>query len=187
MKVKDFNFEQFLDKEEAEYHFMGYASTYGNVDRQGDVMAKGCFDEFLKNKTTVPMLFNHDRNQVIGKLMLSADDKGLIAKGVFNLDIPKAHEVYAMCKHGDIDSMSIGFLVEEHEPINKERPYGAWKMKKVDIVETSVVTIPANDMAKIESVKAQRDEQCTRKMIQQVLDEKAIEDKRKDIIKTLEV
>ncbi|MTV63932.1 HK97 family phage prohead protease, partial [Streptococcus pneumoniae] len=33
-----------VEEESADFHFEAYASTYGNTDRDGDVMAKGCFD-----------------------------------------------------------------------------------------------------------------------------------------------
>ena len=133
--------------------FEGYLSTYGNADRVGDVIDKGAFDNSIQKKSTVPMLFNHDRNSVIGKMELSSDDKGLKIKGTFNLNDSLAQNVYDLLKMGALDSMSIGMGVIEYEPLDKSHPFGAWRIKSADVFEGSVVTVPANELATIDAVK----------------------------------
>ncbi|MBZ4248670.1 HK97 family phage prohead protease, partial [Streptococcus pneumoniae] len=97
-----------VEEESADFHFEAYASTYGNTDRDGDVMAKGCFDNTLKTKAVVPMCLNHDRNRVIGKHELSVDEKGLRTRSTFNLSDPEAKKTYDLMKMGALDSLSIG-------------------------------------------------------------------------------
>ena len=60
-KLKTFVIKS-VEDESADFHFEAYASTYDNVDRDGDVMTNGCFDNTLKSKAVVPMCLNHDRN-----------------------------------------------------------------------------------------------------------------------------
>jgi len=150
-RMKSFEFKKAEDS--AIYHFIGYASTYDNVDRDKDVMVRGCFDESVEQKSTIPMLWNHNRDEVIGKIELSLDHKGLIAEGTFNLKDQKAQHIKDLVDMDALDSMSIGFIIRDYEPVDKMRPFGGWNIKKVDVVETSIVTIPANPSATITDIK----------------------------------
>jgi HK97 family phage prohead protease len=188
-RVKSFMIEK--AGESASYHFQGYASTYGNVDRDMDVMEKGCFDETVSRKSTIPMLWNHWRNEVIGKIHLSLDEKGLIAEGTFNLKDPNAQHIKDLVDMDALDSMSIGFIVNDYEPIDKTRPFGGWSIKKADVVETSIVTIPANPNATITEIKAMSGDADTLKQIfkeaikEARQEEKELEEKQKSILKLL--
>ena len=145
-----------VENSESGYHFSGYASTYGNSDRDGDIIEPGAFNGILNgtNKSVVPMLYQHKLSEVIGKIELSLDSKGLIARGTFNLNDERAKNVYDLVKMGALDSMSIGFFVKDYEPIDPKRPFGAWKLKELDVVETSIVTVPANSQALISNIKS---------------------------------
>jgi HK97 family phage prohead protease len=149
--MKDFNIKSVDDSDS---HFEGYASTFGNSDREGDVIERGAFDGTLAKTGTIPMLFNHNRDNVIGKLDISKDSKGLRVKGYFNLNDPQASKVYDLIKMGALSAMSIGFAVKDYEPIDPKRPFGSWRIKEADVVETSIVTVPANEQATIDSVKS---------------------------------
>jgi HK97 family phage prohead protease len=138
-----------------ELTFTGYLSTYGNADRDGDVIVEGAFDASVAERGTVPMLFNHDRNRVIGKLELSINTKGLFVKGTFNPDDPDAVKVYGLLKMGALDSMSVGMGVQDYTPIDPMRPFGGWNISKAAVYEGSVVTVPANAEALITEVKEQ--------------------------------
>ena len=48
LRKKQFIFKAESGEENPGYHFSGYGSTYGNEDRDGDVILAGAFDEFLK-------------------------------------------------------------------------------------------------------------------------------------------
>ena len=177
--------------ESAAYHFRGYASTYGNIDRDQDVMLAGCFDESVKRKSTIPMLWNHWRSDVIGKINLSLDEKGLIAEGTFNLKDPEAQHIKDLVDMDALDSMSIGFIVEEYEPVDPKRPFGGWSIKKADVLETSIVTIPANPNATIAEIKSMSGDANTLKQIFKEAikevrqEEKEIEEKQKAILDIL--
>lgn len=151
MRVKSFTFEP--TTEANDWHFEGWASTY-TQDREGDTMIKGCFDESVENQNTLPLLFNHSTNTVIGKLELSVKENGLWAKGTFNLNDPRASNTYDLVKMRALTAMSIGFIVKDYEPKEKHRPFGGWNIKKAEVVETSIVTVPANSEALIENVKS---------------------------------
>lgn len=195
IRVKSFGLVK--SDETSDYHFSGYASTYGNADRELDVMVAGCFDNTVSKKTTIPMLYNHDRNQVIGKIDLSLDDSGLIAKGTFNLNDQKAQNVKDLVDMGALDSMSIGLLVKDYEPVDAQRPFGGWNIKDAEVVETSIVTVPANEQALITDVKSM-DAEMLKEAFKSALREheqekadieakaKALEQKRAEALETLQ-
>ncbi|HFU4203816.1 TPA: HK97 family phage prohead protease [Streptococcus suis] len=152
-KLKTFTIKS-VSEEGDSVHFEGLASTFGNVDRHGDIMVAGCFDDSIRDKPTVPMCLNHDWNIVIGKMALSLNEEGLWVKGTFNLNDANAKNVYDLMKMGALDSFSIGFFIKDYDPIDTERPYGGWNIKKAEVFEVSVVTVPANPQATVERVKS---------------------------------
>lgn len=154
MEVLKKNFKLKALEEDSDYHFEGYGSTYGNADRDGDIMEKGCFDNSLKARKSIPMCLNHDWNTVLGRFDLETDEKGLLVKGFFNLNDPEAKKAYDLMKMGALDSFSIGFIVKDYETIDNKSIYSGIKIKEAELLETSIVTVPANPSATVSSVKS---------------------------------
>ena len=129
--------------------FEGYASTFGNVDAYGDVVAKGAFIETISTKTPV-LLWQHDTEQVIGTIKeIYEDDHGLYFKGELLVGkVQKASEAYELLKANAISGISIGFCVKDYEIKD-----GIRILKTVDLWEISLVTFPANQKANVTSVK----------------------------------
>lgn len=132
----------------------GYASTFGTVDGAGDTVLPGAFAESLENRSTpVRMFYQHDRSQVIGKwLEIREDDVGLFVVGELTPGHTLANDVYASLKHGAIDGLSIGFRPAKDGM--KKIAGGGRILGKVDLVEISAVTLPANTEATILNVKS---------------------------------
>jgi len=130
--------------------FVGYASTFGNVDSYGDTIVKGAYKETLKINGMPKMFFNHDSNAVpIGKWVKAAeDDYGLLLTGEFTPGNTLAAEVKAALKHGTVDSMSIGYALRKGDYVDTE---GGRTIKKVArLAETSIVTFPADKFARVD-------------------------------------
>ena len=83
-------------------HFVGYASTFGNVDSYGDTIVKGAYAETLKVNGLPKMFFNHEAYSVpIGKWVdAKEDDYGLLLTGEFTPGNTLGQEVRAALKHG---------------------------------------------------------------------------------------
>ena len=154
LEIKD------LAEEEGFYTFKGYASTFGNIDRQDDIISKGAFAESLKNNT-IAMLWQHDSSQPIGVFTKAfEDDKGLYVEG----KMPKDDEfvtkrVMPQVRIGSVKSMSIGFITKDYEWSVAKKHGGEGNrsvriIKSMDLLETSLVTIPANPQATIDAVKS---------------------------------
>jgi HK97 family phage prohead protease len=145
--------------------FTGYGAVFGNVDSYGDVIAKGAFKASLKSwkaeKRLPPMLSQHG-GWMMGDMdaipigvweEMAEDDHGLAVKGrLINLDTERGKTLYGAIKEDTMGGMSIGYRAKKFslgtKPTEPRRT-----LEEIDLVEVSVVTFPANDRAKIESVK----------------------------------
>lgn len=136
--------------------FSGYGSVFGNVDHGRDVVMRGAFTETLMKATQTgrmpKMLWYHDVREPIGVWQeMREDDHGLFVKGKLTKGVAKADEAYALMKDGAIDGLSIGYLSLDDDI---DRDLGVRKLKKLDLMEVSVVTLPMNDAATVTSVKS---------------------------------
>lgn len=148
--------------------FSGYGAAFNNIDFYGDIIEPGAFASFLadvKNgKQPWPaMLSQHGAWQITAEDMtpigiwteMAEDGKGLRVDGKL-ADTPRGREMYALMKmepRSAIDGLSIGFIVKEWTPRSKpDEPRR--RIKKVDLIEVSPVTFPANGKARVDSVKS---------------------------------
>lgn len=128
--------------------FEAYAATFGNKDHHDDVIEKGAFLDTL-TKRMPKLLYQHNTSQIVGVIKSAVEDSnGLLISGMF-IDTPLGNQVYQEVKAGAIDQMSIGF-----SPIDVEYDGDVRKIKKIALYEASFVTFPANEMARVVSVKA---------------------------------
>lgn len=144
-----------LYQDDEERKFEGYASTFGNIDRVGDVVEAGAFakslDRHRDSKTMPAMLLHHDLKRPIGKWTSMVEDgKGLRVTGTLTAGVRDADEAYALLKDGAINSMSIGYRVRDEEYNSKTKTN---HLKEIDLHEVSLVTIPANASALVSAVK----------------------------------
>jgi HK97 family phage prohead protease len=131
----------------------GYGSTFGNIDRGGDIVAPGAFGNSLaehKAEGTAPaMLWHHDLAEPIGVWTeASEDSKGLLLKGKLTVGTKRGAEARALAKDGAL-AMSIGYRAKDADYQN-----GARILKELELVEVSLVSIPMNPEARIVSVKS---------------------------------
>lgn len=162
MKTKDFALHVKDVSEEG--IFTGYGSIFGNVDSYGEKVVAGAFGESLakhRQEGTKPlMLWQHNANEPIGVWDdLAEDGKGLKGTGRFVMETSKGREVHALLKAGAIRGLSIGYREIEAEPDGNIR-----LLKKLDLMEISVVSFPANRRARVESVKSERMEEFARRL-----------------------
>lgn len=138
--------------------FTGYASTFNNADRDGDVVLPGAFGEIDVRR--VKMLRQHKHADLIGVWKsIKSDSHGLLVTGHINLDVQLGRETYSLMKQGALDSMSVGMGVPRDQYEEKEISEGGKKrklkhIKKAFLHEISLVSIPANPQAVITNVKS---------------------------------
>jgi HK97 family phage prohead protease len=133
--------------------FVGLASVYGNVDLGGDIVLAGAFTKTIRaNKGRVSVLWQHDSYTPVGLGVVEDTDKGLVIRGQIKLDddIPESKKAYACLHHGLVKGLSIGYRTVEAD---YDRATGIRSIKELDLLEVSLVTIPMNPKARIQSVK----------------------------------
>lgn len=155
------------DDTDGKMTFSGYGAVFGNVDSYGDVIAPGAFAKSLANhysEGSQPLMFlNHDAfgSLPIGRWTDMAEDgHGLKVHGEL-LDTQMGRDTYTALKAGAINGLSIGFRPVEFSTRSKpEDPRRT--LKAVDLVEVSVVTLPANQKARVSAVKSMGEEMSVR-------------------------
>lgn len=136
----------------------GYASTFGGEpDSYGDLIAPGAFRRSLsahaKAGTAPLMLWAHDIATPIGRWdELREDANGLLVEGELNLASRAGQEAHALLKHRDVSGLSIGFRT--HPGGRTSDSAGNSLLTSVDLLEVSIVPLPANQRARVTSVKS---------------------------------
>lgn len=147
--------------------FEGYGAFFGNVDSYGDVIQGGAFVDTLaqtrKTGQWPSLLSQHggffgsaeDMNPVGLILDLAEDGKGLWMQGKL-ADTARGVDLYKLLKmtpRPAISGLSIGYYAKEWtagtKPTEPRRT-----LTKIDLVEISLVTNPANPKARVQNVKS---------------------------------
>ena len=129
-----------LDEESDKLVIEGYANTTSK-DRVGDVImqeawTKGGMDNYLKNPI---VLAYHDHSSPIGEVV----DYGISDKGLYVVaEISKAAgNVYQLIKDGILKAFSVGIGIKDAVYDKQE---DIFYVKDVELLELSVVSVPAN-------------------------------------------
>jgi uncharacterized protein len=152
IKTKDFALQ--LKEVGDDGSVTGYGSIFGNLDSYGEIVEPGAFTQSLKaharSKTMPLMLWQHDTHEPIGVWeSMEEDAKGLMCRGKLLLDVQKGKEAWSRLKAGAIRGLSIGYRVLASEPEGNNV-----RLKKLDLMEVSIVSFPANDRALVQTVKS---------------------------------
>lgn len=126
----------------------GYASTT-DVDRHGDVVPSSVWEKGIQNYLRNPVVLAfHDHSQPIGRVTEhKSDSKGLWIKA----KISSAAKQYQLIKDGILSAFSIGFRVMDAEYNSAAEVF---LIKELELVEISVVSVPANQNSLFELSKA---------------------------------
>ncbi len=164
MKTKDFPLQ--VKGLSDDGTFEGYGSVFGVRDSYNESVEPGAFVESLvkhKREGSSPlMLWQHDPWTPIGVWEdLAEDKKGLWGKGRLLAGVQKADEAMILLRSGAIQGLSIGYREIDTQPSESGGPR---KLLKLDLLEVSVVSFPANRRARVESVKSEQMEEFARRL-----------------------
>lgn len=119
------------------------------VDRYGDIVEPDgwVLDNFRENPIA---LFGHSGSFPIGKWENIRVEKGrlvarlkLAARGTS----ARIDELIGLVEQGILRAVSVGFRPLKSEPMDPKKPYGAQRYKAQELLETSLVSVPANPAA----------------------------------------
>jgi HK97 family phage prohead protease len=136
----------------------GYANT-STKDRVGDVVLPSAFEKTLKTYLSNPvMLLNHDWNDVIGRC-ISAEitDKGLFIRARIS---DTRMDIKTLIAEKCYSTMSIGYneLDADYDESTKTK-----YIKELELLEISVVSVPANTEAMFTQITEKTDTEETEK------------------------
>ncbi len=150
--------------------FSGYGAVFGNMDAYGDVIANGAFTKTIADFKTSgvwpAMLSQHGGWDMSAESLTpigvwtgdAEDEHGLYVEGRL-ADTPRGREMYALMNmqpRPAINGMSIGFRAIEWANRSKaDEPRRT--LKRVELVELSLVTFPANGKARVTGIKSDAD------------------------------
>lgn len=138
--------------------FTGYASVFGEPDSYGDIVKRGAFARAIRERKATggpAMFWNHDSNLPLGVWTeLVEDDRGLKVAGKLVTETARGAEALALLKAGAVNGLSIGFRARKAE----RGPNGGRVLTDIELVEISLVSLPAASKARITSVKGAADQ-----------------------------
>lgn len=134
----------------------GYGSVFGVRDSYSDIVAPGAFKASLaahKAAGTMPaLLWQHRADEPIGVWKsMEEDDRGLACTGQLAMETVRGREAHALLKMGALTGLSIGFYSKEWQ---YDADSDVRTLTALDLWETSLVTFPANQAARVTAVKS---------------------------------
>lgn len=143
--------------------FTAYASVFDVVDSYHEIVVKGAFEKTLEawksEGKTIPLLYGHnlsDPDYFVGEIVdAEEDDNGLLVRGRFDLEMPKAKQVYRLVKGRRLNELSFGFRINESEIVTRDSEKYL-ELREIDLIEVSLVPVGANPATEVVSIKAGR-------------------------------
>ena len=129
-----------------------FVASTANEDRHGDIISQNWDLKAYENNNIV--LLNHNRFELpIGRGAVKQVDDQLMIDVEFDMEDPRASEVYSKVSRGFLNAVSVGFrplsymprsaLPTDHYAYGDKGNY----YEKSELMEVSIVTIPANSDA----------------------------------------
>lgn len=119
------------------------------TDRMGDVIRQDGWElrQFKRNPIA---LFGHQHSFPVGTWKnVRVEGKRLLGELQFAAagTSQRIDEIRSLVEQRILKAVSVGFRVKEYEPLDKNEPWGGWDIQKSELLETSVVSVPAHQDA----------------------------------------
>ena len=123
----------------------------GSLDRMGDVIDPGGW-QLDQIKSDPPVLFNHNRDQIVGRWTnIRVKEGKLIGRIVWAKSDkwPMGSYIRDLVREGILRTVSVGFQPTAKQPLTKEasQQHGPWRFTRSQLLECSLVSVPANPNA----------------------------------------
>lgn len=130
----------------------GYGSVFnGPPNHNGVIIEPGAYAESLRQRMPA-MLWSHNMAEPVGKWTKAEEDSyGLKLTGQLNTDVQRGQEALDLYKSGAISGLSYGGYAEEG---GFRYDGNTMIISKMTLLEVSLVAIPAEERARVLSVRA---------------------------------
>lgn len=131
----------------------GYGAYFDNIDSYNDIITRGAFlDTLSEKRERIAFCYQHDIWNPIGKIQeIREDDKGLWLKVMISA---AEDDIQTKIKECILKEMSIGYrVVDSADEVRNGIKIRI--LKKINLYEVSLVTIAANPLAVVQSMKSE--------------------------------
>lgn len=153
LRFKNFDITDHKEDEKGNLIITGYGAVFGNIDSYGDIIEKGAFIKTLSERNgRIAFCYQHDIWNPIGKIeYIDEDEKGLR----LTVKLSAAEEdIQTKVKEGILKEMSIGYMtIESKQEVRNGENVNL--LTEIKLIEVSLVTVAANPLAVIESMKGE--------------------------------
>jgi len=167
LAFKNFDINEHKEDKSGNLILTGYGAVFGNVDSTGDIIEKGAFTKTLQERAgRIAFCYQHDIWNPIGKMQLIEENEKGLKISVMLSGAEK--DIQTKVKEEILKEMSIGYrVVESKSEIRNEKEVNI--LTEIKLFEVSLVTIAANPLAVVESMKGEEKIDYLRKEFDRVL------------------
>lgn len=158
---------QFKALDDGKGQFEAIVAVFGNVDRGGDMILPGAFENTLKaweaKGRPIPVVFAHQWGNLdahIGEVLEAAErDEGLYVKAQLEMDEPFAQRVWKKMKKGTLAEFSFAYDVVQSALVDrgeKEAPRYVNELRELELMEVGPCLVGMNPETELLDVKEGR-------------------------------
>lgn len=162
--MEEFRSAEFVDAEVKDMDFRGYAAVFDApwnqalIDKMGyvETVAAGAFRKALAASENVPLLWQHERRDMLattksGNLRLKEDGKGLLVEAKLPKN-PLGEYVRSMIEAGDVRGMSYGIETQQSDSSVRRQDGMIYRTIKSArrLIDTTLTWEPAYDATTVE-------------------------------------
>lgn len=128
---------------------MTYVLSDSTVDRYGDIVEPAGWDLRWFKKNPIA-LFGHNAGFPIGNWKNPRVEGGKLIAELMPAQrgtSQRIDEIISLIEQDVLRATSVGFRPLDQEPIDKAQPFGGQRYKKSELLECSIVSVPANPAA----------------------------------------
>jgi HK97 family phage prohead protease len=126
--------------------FAGYAALFGVADGAGDTIRQGAFARTLAETEAVPLYWQHNPAQPIGRVEAIAEDgRGL--RVIARLDSSDSRAADLLLR-GEVSGLSFGYRARGYQRVPNGR-----ELQDIELLEVSLVTHPLQPGARVHLVE----------------------------------
>lgn len=167
LEFKSFEIAEHKADDSGNLIITGYGAYFGNLDSYKDIIDPVAFNDTLaERRDRIAFCYQHDIWNPIGKIQdIRPDTKGLWLQVMISA---AEKDIQTKVKEGILKEMSIGYRVMDSvEEIRNGETIRI--LKKINLYEVSLVTIAANPLAVIQSMKSDERKNYLEKEFDRVL------------------
>jgi hypothetical protein len=163
MKHKAFQLHSFKALDDAKGIFEAIVAVFGNVDRAGDKILPGAFQDTLADWEAkgrpIPVIFSHQWENLdahIGEVIEAKEvEEGLYIKGQLDMEEDFASRVWKKMKAGTLAEFSFAYDVVDAAQVKED---GNWiqELRKLDLLEVGPCLVGMNPETQLLGVKEGR-------------------------------